>query len=243
MNPSSDNLVIGKGIAAFGDPLMDFGEISDFAVSVAIETLPFYSNRGGLKKKVIDPNISVDPTFGFTVHEMSVENIGMYTLGERTQVSQIAQSDGSLEISLKKGAWYDLGYRNLTTVTIPSGTAGVDFIIYATLGMIFIPHSSTLTEGTVTVTFSAEALTYERVKLYKQTQLTGPFMFMADPPIGTSMQGGKLYWPKVSLKPSGDFGLISDEYLTFAMEGSVLSDDANNPDTPYGTFDLPQMTE
>lgn len=237
---SFEKYTLGRGQFLFNQKvngsytgLYPIGDVNSLTSSVEIESLTHYSSREGLKQLDLDQVISVEPKISFVTENFTAKNFGMNALGTQSQVVQSSATDATAEITSKKFNFFDLGKRDVSNVTIPTYTEGTDFIVYETMGYIFIPADSTIADDTaLTVTFDCAAKTYEQVALYTETTIEGKAVFLGANPFGY-----KPLWeiPKITLKTSGEIALISgDTQLALSFEGSLLSNAAADPSYPYG---------
>lgn len=116
-----------------------------------------------------------------------------------------------------------------TKTTIYVG--GTDYSTSAKMGRVTIPDTSTIPANTVVeVRYGAEATSYYTVKGYTQSANKGAFRFVSDNPQGTNFD---ITYHSVDLKPSGDMGMIGDDWMTLTFEGEVFKDEVNHPDSPF----------
>lgn len=237
---SQEKFTLGKGRLLFNElvsgsytGLIPFGNVPELSTSFEIETLSVYSSMEGLKQLALDQVISVAPKIAFVVNNMTARNFGLNTMGTRSTITQASATAETFEFTSKKFAFFDTGSRSISGLSIPTYTAGTDFIVYEEMGYIFIPATSTIADDTtVTATFDVTAKEYETVSMFTRTAIEGKMDFL-----GTNPFGYKPLWqvPKLSLRPSGDLAFISEsDVLSMAFEATLISDAANNPSYPYG---------
>jgi hypothetical protein len=208
-------------------------------MNVAPEKLEHYSSRGGLKVK--DKTVVSEMAMGitFSLDEPNVENLALMFMADQESVSQSEQTAATKDIEvIALGRYYDLDFKAITAESVSvvdteatSFTEGTDFTIDYDNGRIFIPYTSTIAAAeTITVTYDAAAKEYVKLKALNQTEIEGRLRFMSDNPVGANydMQA----W-RVSLTPSGDLGLIGEDWMTLSFEAEVLKDETGHPDSPY----------
>lgn len=148
-------------------------------------------------------------------------------LAEGVQVSFAAGTSGQDFVA---GEIYEI------TVT-PAGSAyieGIDYISDETQlrgGVIPIPDTSNIKDGSkVFVSYTVPAAKYPKIMGGTVKKIEGDLLFIGDPSHGRPYT---LEIWNVSLTPNGDIGLISDEWGSFTLEMTVLSDRMNHPDEPF----------
>ena len=334
-SPSVENYTLGRGKVFFNkfDPLTqtydgerDMGNAPTFSPSVALEKLPHFSSRSGLKTKDKEVVLSVTPACAFTLDEINVENVALQFMADVQSVSQPANPDGvaMLLSGVKPSRYYPLNYRNVaggvsylpyntgTAIfnvgeTVTGGTSGATAIVAGVFGTavngVLVLDTSSITgtfqdaetltgdggvpgaaavnsatgvvvtgaaevlvtteDGTViftqgedytidartgrigitsadisaivagvniNVAFTVQALNYTRIAGFKKNTIEGTLRFVPENPAGNNME---LQIWRVSLSPSGEMGMISDEWQAMEFQGEILADEANHPDTPY----------
>lgn len=84
-SPDILNLYIGKGIVKFtptGGAERDVGEVSVFSTEPNIETLPYNSNRSGIRKKVREVTVETSLTLTMQMDEVTAENLSMAMMSD-----------------------------------------------------------------------------------------------------------------------------------------------------------------
>lgn len=110
-------------------------------------------------------------------------------------------------------------------------TAATDYVVDYNTGRLFIPSTSTITDGsTIHVTYEYAALTYTQISSFVNTQIIGSLRFVSDNPAGLDEE--IQVW-SVSLSPSGDTALIGEDWSSLGFTGEVLKDETGHPDNPY----------
>ena len=114
--------------------------------------------------------------------------------------------------------------------------AGTDYDCLALLkddevGRILTYSGGAITNGdTLHLTYQYRGETYQRIKAFANTQLTGMLRFVADNPAGNQQE--IRVW-STSLSPTGDTALIGDDWSTLGFTGEILKDETGHPDSPY----------
>jgi len=118
-------------------------------------------------------------------------------------------------------------------VTYVSGT---DYEISTSLkddkiGRIKFLSGGTVTDGEIVkVSYHYDADSYTKIKAFTETSIEGFLRFVSDNPQGDDQE---LQIWKVSLSPTAELPFISDDWGTIQMEGKILKDETNHPDSPY----------
>jgi hypothetical protein len=127
------------------------------------------------------------------------------------------------------------GYFDKSDVVITQAstifTPNVDYTVDSMAGMIFIMAGSTLAESTATtVAFSRKIKTFYKLNAYAESEVIGKLYFISDNATGSNkvIKG----W-SVSITPSGDTGLISDEWMALPFELEFMSAENEHPDSPF----------
>ena len=99
------------------------------------------------------------------------------------------------------------------------------------IGRIITYSTGSITDAeTLHLTYMYRAETYQRIKAFANTQITGMLRFVSDNPAG--LQQEVRVW-SVSLAPTGDTALIGDDWSTLGFTGEILKDETGHPDSPY----------
>ena len=99
------------------------------------------------------------------------------------------------------------------------------------IGRVITYSTGTITDAeTLHLTYMYRAETYQRIKAFANTQITGMLRFVSDNPAG--LQQEIRVW-SVSLAPTGDTALIGDDWSTLGFTGEILKDETGHPDSPY----------
>jgi hypothetical protein len=185
-------------------------------------------------------------TLSATSNEFSIENLAMVLMGEKLYHTQTADAvtAESLSSAAKKGAYYKLAYRNVSSLVVKQGTvtlvADTDYsVINSTLGLIRLLSTGAATEAAaLTVDYAKAAITgtsQPQIAQFTKSEILGSLLFYGDSASGPSYDG---QWFKCSVKPEGELPLIEDEFGEFTLTFDVLSDTAGtyggSSTYPYG---------
>lgn len=142
---------------------------------------------------------------------------------------------------VKKGGKY---FATLNRNVDPTGTApvltnnsvtlvaGTDYVLVDPVeGLFYFPATTTADDAhTVTVTYHTLVGSQDQVAAATDPQISGRIRFVPDPADGQKI--GLEAW-RVNLYPSGQIGLIADDYGNWTLEGAILDDTSNHPSAPY----------
>lgn len=111
---------------------------------------------------------------------------------------------------------------------------GIDYIIDDTqlrAGVIPIPDTSHIPDGAkVRVSYNVPEAKYPKIMGGVVKKIEGDLLFIGDPSLGRSYVAE--FW-HVSITPTGDIGLIGEDWGSFTLEMTVLSDRMAHPGEPF----------
>jgi len=162
------------------------------------------------------------------------------TLSVSTPITGLAQTLGEgVKIAFTPGvSGQDLVvgeiYEIKATAAGASYVAGTDYILDKSqlrAGIIPIPETSSIPEGAkVKVSYTVPEGLYPKIMGGMIKKIEGDLLFIGDPAMGRSYVGE--FW-HVLVSPSGDIGLIGDDWGAFTVEMTILADRINHPDEPF----------
>ena len=122
-----------------------------------------------------------------------------------------------------------LVYDTATPATVHTLTT--DYLVDSTSGRVKIVDGGGITAGdNITVKFHRAAETYTSIKAFQETDIEGKLRFVSDNPVGNNQE--VIIW-RANITPSGEVGLISDEWQTLGFEGEILKDETGHPGEEY----------
>ena len=140
----------------------------------------------------------------------------------------------------KKGKYFPTVNRNLdptpANITVHQGVttlvAGTDYIVVDPVeGLIYFPSTGAVVDTTaITIDYHTLAATYSQIAGGTLPMLHARLRFVPDPSDGQKI--GVEIW-SVNLSPNGQIGLIADDYGNWTLEGFILDDSVNHPNSPY----------
>lgn len=231
----------------------DLGNCSDFTISLETETLEHQSSRKGLR--VIDKEVILQQsmTIAFTLDEANDQNVSEFLSGEtasHTNAAIAGFTSVEQSASVVLGRHYDLvdasGERaydidkSLLTL-VESGTPttlveDTDYTVDENMGRVFLlSTASNISAGQAmeaTLTADAGAAAVEEVRGLTEGNIIRAIKFIGENPANSNK---KREWQfhKVTLRSTGDFALISDEYSGMGFEGTVESSELADSAAPY----------
>lgn len=246
--PNPENYLLGRGRVYFSQEdenqaalgFLDLGNCPAFTVTISADTLDHYSSRSGLKTRDARVITQMNCTFGVTLDEFSKENLQLAFMATFENVTQTGNTWTDENVGgAKLDRYVDMGKRYVTVTGVKKSpatslTVDTDYVIDATRGWIKILSTNdkgVVDDDTLLVTGSYATCTIPTLTAAAQEEgITGHLVFVGDPAEG---QAFEFHAWRCNLKPSGDIGLISEEWATFQLEGEVLKDETNHPDEPY----------
>lgn len=240
------NYTIGRGRVYFdrfavgtlvGTGQRYLGNTPELSLTTASETLDHFDSDNGVKQKDESTLLSLTRSGKFTTDHISPDNLALFFLGDASVVTVTAAAAVAETIAnVQLGRRYQLG----VTVANPAGTRGVTNVVvkvgvtvktpntdYAldadTGGIIVLSTGTILKDDDLSVTYDQSATSYNRVISGSSNTIDGALFYYSTNPKGEKFD---YYFPKVSLKPDGDYALKGDEYqqISFAFEALKRDD-------------------
>jgi hypothetical protein len=158
LSPNVDNLFLGKGALyfdrfdAYGNKTgeLDLGNATAFSMQLAQTTKDHYTSREGIRKR--DLVIAVEEKWSgkFTLEEYTKENLNLAMRG-KLDPQYFTQGAGTatVPVTAHRSRWQDLGYRNLSTVTVAGMVENYDFKVDRKVGRIMFTYDGGAYEGQV----------------------------------------------------------------------------------------------
>lgn len=117
---------------------------------------------------------------------------------------------------------------------VASYREGTDYVLDESQlrgGIITIPDTTMIPDGSkVLVSYDVPEAKYPKVMGGTQKKIEGDLLFVGDPSVGRPYV---LEVWHVAITPTGDIGLITDEWGMFTLEMSVISDRMAHPNEPF----------
>lgn len=248
--PNPAAVLLGRG-KVFLDSLDASGNrtgMQDLGNCTSVET----ENKVEIKEKYesMDPASSLyargvtrqTVSIKITGDEYTLDNLARVLLGSVVQVSApgatVAAEAFTPPGGAQLGRYYPLAHRNITALTdikLASATMvlGTDYTADLVRGIIYIlPTSVTITPGAaLTADYTYGQYTYNAVNVATQGTYEAYLRFEGNPIKGPTYEAE--YW-HVSFTPTGQLGLIADDFGNWTLEGEVIADPVNHPTQPIG---------
>lgn len=262
---------LGRGIlyiseldASSGLPVeyRDLGNAPAFSLSIDVNELIHNSSRSGLstvdKRLVISQQINV----GFTLEELSAENLALFLSGVTTSATNPAVAgiaEYQATSSLVKGRWYaiyhqttgvramDIDASNVTVVHDKSTgndtlVEGTDYTVDEVAGMVFIlSSSSTAVAGnTLHITLAADAGAAASISQTRGVTVSGKnyaLKFIGENPADND-QRFEVELHSVQISADGDLSMISEGDLTQMPFSGVAQQNASWLDSNSKTMTI-----
>ena len=181
-------------------------------------------------------------TLKITGDEYTLDNLARALLGSVQQITGVGAVVANEAITPAGGAllgrYYDLAHRNITTETdVKQGatvlTLGTDYTVDLVRGRIYVlPTSQVVIPGSqLTADYTYGNYTYNSVAVGTQGTVEAYVRFLGNQIKGPTYEAE--YW-HVSFTPTGQLGLIADDFGNWTLEGEVISDTINHPTNPVG---------
>jgi hypothetical protein len=242
---SSNNYVLGRGRIYFNRFVSDsdkssvggeiyFGNTTEFATTVASDTLDHFGSEGGLKVKDASVTLQINRSGKFTTDNISATNLALFFSGVSSTVTTTAAPAATENMKLYKGAYHQLGttgtnpaglrkITNLVVTTIGGGPVTIspsEYTFDSNLGRLFInSDAATVISGTAyKLTYDVAASTREQI-LSKNDSIYGAIRFVADNGAGKNRD---FFLPMVKLASDGDYNLKGDDWQTMGFNMEIL---------------------
>lgn len=172
--------------------------------------------------------------------EHTLANLALFMSGQQTTVAQSSGTGTTATLNdVVLGDTYSLGARNVTSVVITGKVEGTDYLLDAEAGTITILATGTITAASdVAVTFNKPALTVNKIQGGLVSSPSARVTFIADDSNadGDGSRDKLTVW-KATVAPDGGYQFISDDYGSFSLRFSVVSDSTNHPTEPFFTHE------
>ena len=220
--------VLFQAETTFTGKYRDLGNASAFSVSIETENLDHYSSRTGTKTKDKDIVTQITAKGSLTLDDVNINNIKEWFFGSSiTHTSQTIDASATSNLTASKGKWVEIGKYNITTLVVKDVTdvntyvLGTDYEVDLSAGLLRVLEGSVILEDAVLhLSYVVPALNHYLVDGLQSNSVKGHLFFVGNPPTG-KIQDLKGY---VSLKPTGDFAFIGEEWQNMQFEIEFISD-------------------
>lgn len=245
---------LGKGAMMIGlwsgqTPPTNFdfvGNCDSVTLSADVTTVQKFSNTRASGALVDRRTLRTAYKVAAQIDEFTKENLKLFLLGtEATKTQNLAAVSDITINDIELGKYYDLGKRRITGAVVyvnEASTAmveGTDYELNTEFGWFrAISGGAIVALDDVRVHCSVPALTIMQIRIAQASSPIARLRFLCDDANNeSSVAKDELNVWKASIAPSGDLNLISDDYGSYSLEFSVISDSTNHPNDPFGTLD------
>jgi hypothetical protein len=235
------NYTLGRGKLYFDDGTGQryIGNTPEISLSSEQESLEHFDSDNGVKQKDASVLLSLARSGSFTTDHISPDNLAMFFLGTAAVVAVVAATAvvDNTHTDVKLGRRYQIGAtpsnpagaRGVTNVVVKvlaaTKTLGTDYTLDADTGGVVPLVGGTIVEGDdLLITYDQSAVSYNRVISGGANTIVGSFLYIATNPEGEKLD---YFWPKVELKPDGDYALKGDDFQQISFQFEALKKDDN----------------
>lgn len=232
------NYTIGRGKLFFDDGTGQryIGNTPELNLSSESETLDHFDSDNGIKQKDDTVDLSLTRNGSFITDHISPENLAMFLLGSAdvltttaaTALTQtVANVVPGLRYQLGASAANPAGVRGATNVVVKVGATTMvldtDYTYDAATGGIVPIEGGAIVEGDdLDITYDTVIGSRNRVISSSTTVIEGALLYVSNNPRGEKFD---YYWPKVKMRPDGDYNLKSDEWQQIGFNFEALKKD------------------
>lgn len=233
---------------------MYFGNGPEFTITTDTENLDHYASDYGLRVKDASVLLEAGMTGTFTCDNIAAENLALWFLGDLVNLTLTDQT-GAKEVfkPVMRGKYYQIGATDDTPTgvfnidnvvigvadgdadivpgvgnisTLPGVTvvtATTNYELDLATGRIYIEPDSPAFAGNKQMIVQCDVAAQNRnMVIGKTNQIYGALRYIADNPVGTNKN---YYFPKVALRPDGDYALKGDDWnvMSFSFEALQLN--------------------
>lgn len=223
------------------------GNATSLTLSAEVTKAQLFSSTQQAAPLIAEAVTRIAYTLTVTLNEYNLNNLKKFLLGEdnvKTQAVGVNQTANFSGEQVVPGRYLDIGARQVTNVTVTrDGTdvlvADTDYILYSEFGLVKLIDGGAVVAGdSISIEYDRPALTIDQVRIAKDSAPIVHLLYLADD-ANQDADGARdrLEIWRASCAPEGELNLISDEYGSFQLTMSVLSDASNHPNDPFGTLD------
>lgn len=233
---------------------MYFGNGPEFTITTDTENLDHYASDYGLRVKDASVLLEAGMTGTFTCDNIAAENLALWFLGDLVNMT-LTDQKGVKEVfkPVRRGKYYQIGTSDDTptglfnvdnvVVGVADGnaeivpgagditalpgvavvTAAGNYELDLAQGRIYIEPDSTAFAGNKQMIIQCDIAAQNRnMVIGKTNQIYGALRYISDNPVGTNKN---YYFPKVALRPDGDYALKGDDWnvMSFSFEALQLN--------------------
>lgn len=232
------NYTIGRGRLFFDDGTGQryIGNTPELNLSSEVETLDHFDSDNGIKQKDDTQDLSLTRNGSFITDQISPENLAMFLLGTAdvattTTATAVAQSIADVKLGrryqLGASAANPAGARGVSNVVVKVGATTMvldtDYTYDNATGGITPVEGGAIVEGDdLDITYDTTVTSRNRVISSSTTVIEGSLLYVSNNPKGEKFD---YFWPKVKLRPDGDYALKGDEWQQIGFTFEALKKD------------------
>lgn len=243
-----ENVKLGKGslfLDLDGDGYEFVGNCNSIAIASDITTQELYSSTEKSGALLDRTTSRVRYTLTPSINEFTLTNLKLFLRAEPASKAQTADAVATANLTdIVQGRYYDLGARQITDFSLTKGSdtiaASGNYEVNLEFGVLHIFASAPdLADGDDLVAhFNRPAKTIQQLRIATAGQAVAKLLYLADDANNAANPAkDRLECWRVDVAPDGELNLISDDYGTFSLSMTLLTDSTNHPDDPYGTLD------
>lgn len=227
LNPSADKGVLGrgKGFVRFpGDTTwQQIGGINNFTFSNEVESVFRDDFSEEVVQEVQEANIKQTTTISLTVNAITDETAALFGLTKPSQIATSSQGVATgtvLTADAVIGQWTRLPVAGAVVTDIsPNGggtslVEGTDYLVSNDM----VKWGDSITPGQFDITYDTPAKTIKKTLSGQTATLEAVLLFKSNNAQGEDRD----FEAYVNLKGTGDYGLVSNEFVEVALEGKAL---------------------
>lgn len=242
--PDGKNYALGRGklfFAMFAAGTLSvangqqyFGNTPEFSTTSESEELEHFDSDNGVNIKDDSVTLSNTRSGAFTTDNISMDNVAMFFLGEKSSFTQVAATAQTSNFVAKRGRYYQLGVteanplgaRVISNVAVTANAVAVTDLpanieIDLALGRVYIETDATEIDDDDPLVFTFDIGAYTQTRMISSSnEIVGELYFECTNPKGELVD---YYWPYVKLSPNGDFNLKSgDDWMAIPFNIEFL---------------------
>jgi hypothetical protein len=243
-----ENVKLGKGALFLDLDAKGYefvGNCTSVAVASDITKQELYSSTEASGALLDSTTSRVKYTITPVISEFTLTNLKLFLKAQENDKPQTADTGDTFAITnAKLGRYYDVGKRQISGVTVSKGSVEVaasgNWEVNEEFGVVHLFANATDVDDDddLVVNFESPELTIQQLRIATAGQAIAKLLYLADDANNAANPAkDRLECWRVDVAPDGELNLISDDYGSFSLSMTLLTDAANHPDEPYGTLD------
>lgn len=238
------SLLLDQLIAGVAQGFDFAGNCSAISLSAEVTTVQKFSSTQASAPLIGRSVTQLAYTLTATLDEFNFSMLRKFLLADENTKEQALNADATTEIEdIVLGRYYDLGARQVTEVEVVGGTVpmvlNTDYTLNSRYGLIRAIPGGGITEGeTVTVSWEQAALSIEQLRIARASSPTCHLLYLSDDANNDAVPAhDRLEIWRVNVAPTGELGLIGDDFNSYQLTMAVVDDSVNHPDDPFGNYE------